>query len=238
MRLHEQGAEGVVAGDSSIARAARGPHPLAGRPSSGGLTRPRRRFVSWSYAPITESKSPMTNQKELPMHRTPLAVTLLVAVGFFASCSNSSGGNGSGDAGASDAPSSSSSGGLEGGSASGSSGSSASSSSGGSSGSNSGSGGSSGSSSGSGSGNSSGSSGGGHAFACGTMTCNSTTQYCSVVEYGHAILPDGGQGSSQVSTCTTVDGGPSCSGSSSAVAGGCGCYESPTGEVTITECTP
>jgi hypothetical protein len=80
---------------------------------------------------------------------------------------------------------------------------------------------------------------GGHAFACGTATCNSAAQYCSIVIYGHAILPDGGQGSSQTTTCGAFDGGASCPGGSGAMsAGACGCYESPTGEVTITECTP
>jgi hypothetical protein len=60
----------------------------------------------------------------------------------------------------------------------------------------------------------------------------------SIVEYGHAILPDGGQGSSETATCGTVDGGASCPGGGNTAAGGCGCSESAMGEVTITECTP
>jgi hypothetical protein len=74
---------------------------------------------------------------------------------------------------------------------------------------------------------------GGHPFACGGSTCNSATEVCAVV-MGH--VP--GQGAT--STCVSTDGGtPSCNGPSSASApGDCGCYESSTGEVTMTLCPP
>jgi hypothetical protein len=73
----------------------------------------------------------------------------------------------------------------------------------------------------------------GHTFACGSLMCNSATETCSIVN-GH--LP----GQAATYACDASDGGaPSCGGASSATAAGqCGCYESPTGEVTSTECPP
>lgn len=72
----------------------------------------------------------------------------------------------------------------------------------------------------------------GHPFACGSSTCDSGTQVCSVVA-GH--LP--GQGATYM--CVSTDGGtPSCNGSSASAPGDCGCYESSTGEVTTTLCPP
>jgi hypothetical protein len=88
---------------------------------------------------------------------------------------------------------------------------------------------------GSSSGGSSGGGGTGHAFACGSTTCNSATQYCSIVTGGAVV--DGGTNTS--AGCASFDGGKGCPGGSSATSPGqCGCYESPSGEVTITECVP
>jgi hypothetical protein len=69
-------------------------------------------------------------------------------------------------------------------------------------------------------------------FACGPSdTCDAATQYCLIVNspVGHTTTY----------SCETPDGGgaPSCHGSS-LKSPGCGCYQSPIGEVTITECPP
>src|SRR5215469_368474 len=75
----------------------------------------------------------------------------------------------------------------------------------------------------------------GHPFACGSGTCDSGTQYCSVIT-GGAII-DGGTNTS--AGCVAFDGGHSCPpGSTATSPNQCGCYESSTGEVTITECVP
>jgi hypothetical protein len=70
-------------------------------------------------------------------------------------------------------------------------------------------------------------------FTCGTLTCDAATQSCSIVT---SPLPNG-----QPSyACVTSDGGvPSCEGKSIATGPGmCGCYVSPAGAVTDTECPP
>jgi len=69
------------------------------------------------------------------------------------------------------------------------------------------------------------------------MTCNSGTQYCNLV-VGGAHLPDAS--TQPNATCIDFDGGKGCPGGGfmAADAGECGCYESPTGEVTVTECAP
>jgi hypothetical protein len=63
--------------------------------------------------------------------------------------------------------------------------------------------------------------------------CNSATEICSIVA-GH--LP----GEAPTYACEAKDGGaPSCGGPNSAMMPGqCGCYASPNGEVTSTECPP
>jgi len=71
-------------------------------------------------------------------------------------------------------------------------------------------------------------------FACGPSdSCNAATQYCHIVN-GHlgGMKPTYG--------CETVDGGgsPSCQGATAKAPGECGCYESASGEVTITDCPP
>jgi hypothetical protein len=80
-----------------------------------------------------------------------------------------------------------------------------------------------------------GSSGGGHSFACGSTTCNSATQYCFAVVGGAVPIDGGPSGSAE---CETQDGGQACTGGSATGPGQCGCYESPSGEITITECVP
>jgi hypothetical protein len=78
--------------------------------------------------------------------------------------------------------------------------------------------------------------GAGHSFACGSSQCNSATQYCSIVTGGVVSL-EGGTNTS--STCASLDGGKGCPGGSTATSPGqCGCYESPSGQVTNTECVP
>lgn len=70
-------------------------------------------------------------------------------------------------------------------------------------------------------------------FSCGPMTCETATQSCTIAM---SSLPNG-----QPSyACMTADGGvPSCDGKSIASGpGACGCYVSPTGAVTETECPP
>jgi hypothetical protein len=69
-------------------------------------------------------------------------------------------------------------------------------------------------------------------FACGTLTCDASTQYCSVVESTHP-------GGMPTYACVAADGGvPSCGSSSVSSPDMCGCYASPTGEITITSCPP
>ncbi|HEX8796524.1 MAG TPA: hypothetical protein VF765_36490 [Polyangiaceae bacterium] len=76
----------------------------------------------------------------------------------------------------------------------------------------------------------------GHPFACGSLQCDSATQYCSIVTGGVA-LPEGG--SNTWYSCASFDGGKGCPGGSSATSPGqCGCYQSSSGEVTNTECVP
>jgi len=79
-----------------------------------------------------------------------------------------------------------------------------------------------------------------HLFDCGEATCNSETQYCSISVLGNVIY-DSGLGSSTTYSCASFDGGVSmCPGgtSNATMPGECGCYESSTGEVTITSCAP
>src|SRR5262245_58322908 len=73
----------------------------------------------------------------------------------------------------------------------------------------------------------------GHTFACGDLMCNSATETCSII---NGNLP----GEAPSYTCKASDGGPpSCGGMNSATAPGqCGCYESPSGEVTTALCPP
>jgi hypothetical protein len=69
-------------------------------------------------------------------------------------------------------------------------------------------------------------------FACGPDTCSGATQYCLIQNRPHS---DAGPAYS----CEAADGALSCSGMSMANApGDCGCYESPSGQITITTCPP
>ncbi len=180
--------------------------------SPSGSSRARPSATSAATSPPLDSRGPWRCAgrvgKPFTSHRALALLACLAAIVGLAAGCSSSG-TGSDDGGTGDAATSSSSSGSGSGSSASSSGS------------------------------SSGGIGGGHAFACGMTTCDSATQYCSIVEYGHAILPDGAQGSSETATCVAFDGGASCPGGGGVTtAGGCGCYESATGEVTVTECTP
>ncbi len=92
-----------------------------------------------------------------------------------------------------------------------------------------------GSGGGDGGGGGGGSSSGGHSFACGDTTCNSATQYCYAV-VGGVQIPDASSG--PAGSCEPQDGGQSCTGGSATAPGQCGCYESTSGEITITLCAP
>jgi hypothetical protein len=69
------------------------------------------------------------------------------------------------------------------------------------------------------------------------MTCNSATQYCNLVVGGVHQADASNQPNG---TCVGFDGGKGCpaGGPAAADAGECGCYESPSGDVTNTECVP
>jgi hypothetical protein len=75
----------------------------------------------------------------------------------------------------------------------------------------------------------------GGSFPCGPgMECRAATQYCLKVN-GHL----GGMKPSYECRSPDGGGGPSCDGMGIAKApGDCGCYKSPSGAVTITECPP
>ncbi|HEY1814484.1 MAG TPA: hypothetical protein VGG74_19160 [Kofleriaceae bacterium] len=69
-------------------------------------------------------------------------------------------------------------------------------------------------------------------FSCGDVSCDASTQYCSIVE---PSLPNG----SASYTCVAADGGvPSCGSSTASSPGMCGCYVSGSGAITITSCPP
>ncbi len=74
-------------------------------------------------------------------------------------------------------------------------------------------------------------------FACDTMSCDPTTQYC---EIDHSPLPDGGS----TGQCKPLTAGCACSCacvgmmSTAGSPGACGCYESPSGQITVGFCPP
>jgi hypothetical protein len=69
-------------------------------------------------------------------------------------------------------------------------------------------------------------------FSCGDLTCDASTQYCSIVGSTHP-------GGSATYACVVADGGvPSCGSDAVSSPGMCGCYASPTGEITVMACPP